>query len=384
MKIALYIGRGIAAPFIVRSSGEAFQKSGHEIQFVPIREEKQEISPLLRDFSPDLVIALDHTGIHDEEFAKAGVFYCTWFVDHPYYYVDKDNINDFHLAAVTDSSFMAPLAKIGCSRVVYCPLAYDPTLFRLAPRDTEPEMDISYVGSFSNLPDHFRQDRLKQFHPFFNVIVEEALSIKKAHPQMPLFETLLETEKNLKTDFLKNFSAAQIGAMIYLMDIEKDATHKMQMVKTFASEKLTIYGNENWQILLDKGSVFSFKGGAVYDRGLSDIYKRTKVNLIVTRPQLANGVNQRVFDIAAVRGFFLCDEREGLKEIFPSVWEKIRYRNFDEMKEKADYFLSHEKERKEIARELHHSIAENHTYEKRMSNLLDGLNNFMRKKKSPE
>jgi spore maturation protein CgeB len=381
VRIALYIGRGIAAPYIVKSSGDALQKSGHAVQFVPIREENQDISPLIHDFFPDLVIALDHTGINDAQFAEAGVFYCSWFVDHPYYYVDKENFNAFHLAAVTDTSFRIPLEKIGCKQIFSCPLAYDPAQFSLSsyPAEQEQEIEASYVGSFSDLPDVMRQERLKQFHPFFNRIVAEALEIKKSIPSLPLLEVLGETEKTLKNPFLKNFTAAQIGAMIHMVDTELDAFHKMEMVQGWDSSELKIFGNDNWKHLLGQMQNVTFMGGVVYDQGLSQIYRKTKVNLIVTRPQIARGVNQRVFDVAAAGGFFLCDEQEELKNLFPSVWERIVYTNFTEMKDKVRYFLSQDRERKEIAGELNRCIRENHTYQKRMDRLIGELTPIVQK-----
>ena len=69
-----------------------------------------------------------------------------------------------------------------------------------------------------------------------------------------------------------------------------------------------------------------------------------------------------MLDVAAVGGFLLTDWKEGLKEI-TSVHEQLSYRTIDELKNKIDYYLTHDAERLEIAAQLHHDVKQKRTYD---------------------
>jgi len=69
-----------------------------------------------------------------------------------------------------------------------------------------------------------------------------------------------------------------------------------------------------------------------------------------------------VLDVAGAGGFLLTDWKDGLKEI-TSVHELISYRSIDELKNKIDYYLTHDAERLEIAAQLHQDVKQKRTYD---------------------
>ncbi|MEP0870520.1 glycosyltransferase [Trichocoleus desertorum AS-A10] len=85
------------------------------------------------------------------------------------------------------------------------------------------------------------------------------------------------------------------------------------------------------------------------------IYANSKINLNITSLQFDDAVINRVVDIASVGGFILTDWKSKLKSL-TSVHEEISFKTIDELNYKVGYYLTHEKERLEVAEKLHQDI----------------------------
>ncbi len=84
-----------------------------------------------------------------------------------------------------------------------------------------------------------------------------------------------------------------------------------------------------------------------------------------------DALNPRVFEIAAAGGFQLCDPCIGLEQYFDTETEIPVYRSLDELREKINWYLSHEDERIEAARLAHERAINEHTYIARAQSMLD-------------
>ena len=114
------------------------------------------------------------------------------------------------------------------------------------------------------------------------------------------------------------------------------------------------------------------------------IYNASKINLnlhsSVNPKTLVTGgdfVNPRTFELAACRAFQLVDERSLLPELFAAD-ELATFRSMGELKDKIDYYLSHEEERLALAEKSRSRALRDHTYQQRMAALLD----FIRARRS--
>lgn len=104
-------------------------------------------------------------------------------------------------------------------------------------------------------------------------------------------------------------------------------------------------------------------------KGTDRIYADSKININITSIQFDSAIVNRVLDVAAVGGFLLTDWKDGLRE-FTSVYELISYRTIDELKNKIDYYLTHDAERLEIADQLHHDVRHKRTYNRTAETIL--------------
>ena len=102
-----------------------------------------------------------------------------------------------------------------------------------------------------------------------------------------------------------------------------------------------------------------------------DLYSRSKVNINITSLQFDTTIINRVMDIGGAGGFPLTDWRDDLAEL--SVNEQISYRTVEELSSKIEYFLTHEREREEIASQLHYEIRSRFTYKSIIKSILDRI-----------
>jgi spore maturation protein CgeB len=84
--------------------------------------------------------------------------------------------------------------------------------------------------------------------------------------------------------------------------------------------------------------------------------------------------NAKFFEINGIGAFQLCDYRAVLNEYSAVNVEKITFKTIDEAIEKVKYYLEHPTERYEIANAQTQHFHNNHTYEHRMSYILETIN----------
>lgn len=104
---------------------------------------------------------------------------------------------------------------------------------------------------------------------------------------------------------------------------------------------------------------------------LPKLYNVTKIDINITRAQSKTSLPMRVFDVLACRAFLLTDYRRDLGELFSLGEEVVCYRDLDELRRLAEYYLKHEDQRLEIARKGEERILKDHTYKRRMATLVE-------------
>lgn len=80
-------------------------------------------------------------------------------------------------------------------------------------------------------------------------------------------------------------------------------------------------------------------------------------------------ISNRIFDALAVGAFVISDYMPEIDELFGGA--VVTYKTKEELREKIDYYLSHAKERDEIAKKGQHDVLNNHTFAKRIKKIVD-------------
>jgi spore maturation protein CgeB len=88
--------------------------------------------------------------------------------------------------------------------------------------------------------------------------------------------------------------------------------------------------------------------------------------------------NMRLYEATGVGAMLLTEAKENLGELFETGTEVETYASEDELVEKTNYYLEHEEERRAIAAAGQTRTLSDHTYARRMSELIDILERELR------
>jgi spore maturation protein CgeB len=83
------------------------------------------------------------------------------------------------------------------------------------------------------------------------------------------------------------------------------------------------------------------------------------------------GLNARAFEATGIGAFQLLSWRPGLQQLFEDGKELVSFSGMEDLKQKIDYFLTHEDERSEIAQAGKVRALRDHTYTHRLELLLE-------------
>ncbi|HWT79795.1 MAG TPA: glycosyltransferase [Candidatus Methylomirabilis sp.] len=82
----------------------------------------------------------------------------------------------------------------------------------------------------------------------------------------------------------------------------------------------------------------------------------------------------RVYEVLACGGFLLCDDQPDVRALFEDGGDLSIFRHLNDLQEKAQYYLSHDRERQEIADRGRAKVLARHTYRHRIETLIATIN----------
>lgn len=112
------------------------------------------------------------------------------------------------------------------------------------------------------------------------------------------------------------------------------------------------------------------KGSAESRIEMPKIFHLSKINLNMTSKTIRTGLPQRLWDIMGAGGFVLTNYQPELEEYFELGKDLETYGSFEECEEKIAYYLSHEIERGQIAKQGYKKVCQFYTYKQRVAELL--------------
>jgi spore maturation protein CgeB len=156
-------------------------------------------------------------------------------------------------------------------------------------------------------------------------------------------------------DFARYRNLYLQGARPYNHDVVLVGGHnarREQFVSRLTDLPLEIYGR--WGKRARPGSPLRrlVRSRGIWGEALVRLYNTAKIVLNITNwdPARYVALNQRVFDVPASGAFLLTDYSPELEQHYRIGQEIVCYRDLDELKDKARYYLAHDAEREAIAR----------------------------------
>ncbi len=334
----------------------------------------------LKPHLPACIFSIDNAG-YDKSgkllrlFIDSGSIILNWYTDDPVLsgllwpkevYPSKNRI-DF----VTEKTWEEDLRNQGY-RSRFLPLAADPGIFSPEQYTGNYTQDIAFIGSSSlEFMDHLLSERIGGDIEKRTGIINRMREIYAESPGADL-RRFLEENRESWLPGLKSgpeiFKATAIWMVGYLY--RKDF---VVSVSERYRQRFICFGDINWKKFIKNSDVST---EACYYKNLSATYRSTRINLNLNRIQVRTSFNQRVFDVLASGAFLLTEKREMNPFLFNTETEEKELAEFttkEDFFKKADYYLNHETERKEIAALGRERVIKEHTYIQRLDTILESI-----------
>ena len=102
------------------------------------------------------------------------------------------------------------------------------------------------------------------------------------------------------------------------------------------------------------------KGYADYEKEMPYVFRCSKINLNITSKTITSGIPLRVFDILSCGGFCMTNYQPEIAEYFVDGEDIVMYSSMEDLVEKVAYYLEHDEEREQIARNGYEKLKRNH------------------------
>lgn len=156
--------------------------------------------------------------------------------------------------------------------------------------------------------------------------------------------------------------------------MKAEGTYRVGILAQIADFGLKIWGDDSWERYFKYYSHLktSFQGDRLNFEELNKMYQLAKININLPNPQLYTTFQQRVFEIAAAKGFQIVDYRRDIYECF-SKNDIVTFKNIRELREKIKYFINNPEKRKSYIEKAYIKVKDVHTYENRMKEMLEKI-----------
>lgn len=386
MKILLYRWK-VFNQDDVKSAIEYF---GHEVHDYTetVIDKDDETGFKLRDYAElrqvfsayDCVFSLNYFPHVSDLCEELGKKYIAWTVDSPLISLYHQSLfNKCNYIFIFDRFYCEELKNLGAEHVWYLPLAVNCsrvgkiTGSLTADGRNKWHSEVSFVGGMyhRNSYDEIK-DRLPEYlRGYFDAAMAAQMeiygdSIFDKVLTVDIFEKLCEfidfkQDERAFSDIALVFSSTFLG--FKLANIER-----VQILNKLAKHFPTdLYTDDPDKELIG----VNLKGAVNYMTDMPKVFNCSRININPVMRNIRTGIPLRAWDIVGAGGFLMTSFQLEYMDFFENGKDYVYYESHDDLLRKTEYYLNHEDERAQIARNGHEKAVKFHSYEKRMEFILD-------------
>lgn len=367
-----------------------FQTRGWEVVMYPFPREKENTrlnhelcEKIIRTIAAghyDFVFSFNYFPVISLACNACQVKYVSWVFDSPFIQLYSNTIQfPYNYVFIFDKGTCEDLRKNGIDTVYYLPMAapvgrYDSYELTKQMRDIY-ETQISFIGSTYYEKKNRFYERLDGIREYTKGYLDGCIQIQKNIYGEFLLEKALSQE--IMEDMLKCCS----------LEVNQDGFERLEWVYAnyFLARQVTaLERTEVLDLLSGKYQVDLYTYDKtphlpkVRNRGTAEvlkeapmIYRCSKINLNISLKSILTGIPLRSFEIMGNGGFLVSNYQADYMQCFVNGEDFVYYTDYEDLMEKAEYYLSHEKERCEIAENGYRKVKTAHTYRQRVDTMLD-------------
>lgn len=340
-------------------------------------EKEEELKEFLIKYKIDIVLSNIFAVFAAEMTHDLEIKYVVWSMDSPAFptYAEQAGYDNCYLFYFDRREYEKRKAE-GCSNVYHQPLAGD-AIWGGEVVVTDDDLkqyacDMSFVGGMytQNIYDLMIDKFSAEYQNEFTRLIEQAAFLWDGQDRLVMPSQLVnEVWRRCPEVFDDPFEmTAEYFLRTLMMGRKLTNVERTLMVELLAERfDIHLYTRDTEEVPEGvkrfpevDGSWEAFK-----------VFYTSKINLNITLRSILSGVPARVFDVMSVGGFVLSNWQEEIPELFVEDKEIVTYKTPEELIDKADYYLKHEKQRVRIAMNGYRKVKECYTYDKQLRKILD-------------
>ncbi len=301
-------------------------------------------------------------------------------VDCPVFELYSDSLkNKWNRIFLFDYAQYQEFAPKNPECIFYLPLAadilhYDKVISEITANDNRFKSDISFVGSLysEKCPYNQMTNLTPYIKGYFNGLMSAQLNVY-GYNFLPTVIPQEIVDEYHKCGQIYKFpeksehnDVAVISHMILGYKIAE--IERIRLLNALAEQfNVDLYTRSDTSPLKN----VNLKGAASTFTEMPKIFNLSKINLNFTIKPIQTGLPLRIWDILGCGGFLLTNYQQEIPEYFEIGKDLETFGSSDELLEKARYYLEHEDERKEIAKNGYEKVKESHTWTHRISTMIE-------------
>ncbi|TCL54022.1 spore maturation protein CgeB [Kineothrix alysoides] len=371
---------------------ETFIEAGYIVDFFnyPIRMEDMRHNPqmgekLVKKIAEDkydFVFSTNYFPVVSLACNACRIKYVSWTYDSPNVALYSRTISyPYNYAFIFDKETYLDLKRRGAETVYYLPMAapveiYD-GMIPTEEQKTKYTTDIAFVGSTYNEKKNQLYNLTEGVSEFAKGYMDGIIQAQKRIYGKFIIDKMLtpvipELESACPVPLYPDDTRTQEWYYARYILARKITAIEREEVLNMLAERYQVHLYTHSQTpelinVINQGSANNMREAIL-------VYKCAKINLNVTLRSIVTGIPLRIMEIMGSGGFVLSNYQEDVLEHFVPGEDIVLYSDYEDLMRKADYYLTHEEERKQIARNGYEKVKKYHTYQKRIEEILQIIN----------
>lgn len=326
----------------------------------------------------DFVFTVNYYGVISDVCEQCHVRYVIWTCDNPLISMyHRSFYNDCNYVFTFDKTNYLEFQAMGAKHIWYLPLGVDTdrldALLAEADDLAAYENDISFVGSLyeRNTYDKLEPSLPDYLRGYFDAVIEAQLNISGGNiiEDMLTVDVLEQVQEYFRLKKSEG-SFADLGLIFSttVLGFKAAAVQRRRALTALSKYfSVSVYSGSNTAELLR----VDYRGSVDYWSQMPKVFRGSRINLNFTIPNIKSGLPLRIWDVLGAGGFLMTNFQAELPDYFEIDKDLVCFESERELVEKCGYYLAHEEERREIARNGYEKVKAAHSVRLRLSEMLE-------------
>ncbi len=308
------------------------------------------------------------------------VKYLSWTFDSPFIQLYSNTVKfPYNYVFIFDKGTCENLWSKGVNTVYHLPMAAPVErygAYKVSEQEREfYDTQISFIGSTYQEKKNCFYGKLGNICEYTQGYLDGCIQMQKSVYGDFLLEQMLKPE--IMEDMMRNcplvinqdgFERLEWVYAHYFLARQVTAIERKEVLELLSRKHhVDLYTYDKTPELLQIRN----RGTAEVMREASVIYRCSQINLNISLRSIITGIPLRSFEIMGSGGFLLSNYQSEYEDFFTDGTDYVYYTDYKDLEKKVDYYLTHEKERKEIAENGCRKVKQMHTYQKRVDDMME-------------